>query len=137
MPKPPLCQKCQISIKSRQILRYYVFWVNRNTQVHKFTPLIRYHLRFKSKVQMVLELCETHFLGWTKANKLSTHSFSGGGIKTFSSVGWPFCHTNFISTAWCKTIVTPSQLWRSYNSFAPSHWFGYWKIHLIWFITVW
>jgi len=24
---------------------------------------------------------------------------------------------------WCKTFVTPSHLWRSYNSFAPSPWF--------------
>jgi len=26
-----------------------------------------------------------------------------------------------VSRAWCRTIVTPSHLWRSYNSFAPSH----------------
>jgi len=23
--------------------------------------------------------------------------------------------------AWCKTIVIPSHVWRSYNSFAPTH----------------
>lgn len=26
-----------------------------------------------------------------------------------------------ILMAWCKTSVTPSHLWRSYNCFAPSH----------------
>jgi len=30
-----------------------------------------------------------------------------------------------ISMAWCKTIITPSHLWRSLNSFAQSHRFNH------------
>jgi len=47
---------------------------------------------------------------------------------------WPPCfysshliiRQRAISMTWCKIIVTPSHLWRSYNSYAPSHRFLMW-----------